>query len=66
VHVGLNNSYCGTSGNLLRPLQHFCVMVVLDFHICSVLECAFNQISSNVEGLFYCVGTVFNSVMNQE
>jgi len=48
------------------PLQHFCMMVVLDCYICSVLECVFNQISSNVEGLFYCVGTVFSSVTNQE
>jgi len=42
------------------------MMIVLDFYICSVLQCAFNQISANVEGLFYCVGTVFSSVMNQE
>lgn len=64
--MGLNISYFGTFGNLLCPLQHFCMMIVLDFYICSVLQCAFNQISANVEGLFYCVGTVFSSVMNQE
>jgi hypothetical protein len=63
--VGFNDSWFGISGNLLCPLQHFCT-VVLEFLICTLLDSVFNQVSSNVEVLFYFVGTVFSSVMNRE